>query len=57
MCVSFPISTLISTSSALRRSQGELELLTPCVPPYGGLRGEGGARRDWSTNLVWQAGV
>ena len=60
VCVSFPVSTLISVSSAPRRSQGEPELLTPCVPPHGGLRGEGAAGRLVDTGaigLVWQASV
>lgn len=59
-CVSFPVSTLISVSSAPPRSQGEVELLTPCVPPHGGLRGEGATGRLVGTgaiSLVWQAGV
>lgn len=60
VCVSFPASTLISASSTQPRSQEEPELLTPCVPPHGGLRGEGAAGRLVDTGaigLVWQAGV
>lgn len=56
-CVSFPVSTLISVSSAPRRSQGELELLTPCVPPDCGPHGEGAAGRlayTGAISLVWQ---
>lgn len=59
-CVSFPVSTLISVSSAPLRSQGESELLTPCVPPHGGLRGEGAAGRPVGTgamSLFWQTRV
>lgn len=60
VCVSFPASTLISVSSTQPRSQGEPELLTPCAPPHGGLRGEGASGRLVDTGaigLVWQAGV
>lgn len=60
MCVSFPVSTLISVSSALPRSQCEPELLTPCVPPHGVLRGEGAVGRlvdRGAIGLAWQAGV
>ena len=59
-CVSFPVSTLISVSSAPPRSQGESELLTPCVPSHVGLRGEGAAGRlvyTGASSLVWQARV
>lgn len=59
-CVSFPVSTLISVSSAPPRSQGEPELLTPCVPPHFGFRGEGAAGRlvyTGASSLAWQARV